>query len=99
MGRVSRRRLRGSFYFLLQSRRAFLLSVASSAGALADTSSSEMSSRYQSGRVHEGPVSLVAMKTWRSGVLKPESVVTTSVDVCSSVGASGVPSWKGSESR
>jgi hypothetical protein len=60
---------------------------------LADNSSSEMSSRYQSGRVPEGPgVSPEAMKTWRSGVPKPESVVATLVDVCSSVGARGVPS-------
>jgi hypothetical protein len=39
------------------------------------------------------------MKNWRSGVPRPESVVATSVGVCSSAGASGVPSWKGSESR
>jgi hypothetical protein len=81
-------------------RRAFLSSLVSSAGALADNSSVEMSSKYRSGRVHEGHgVSLVAMKTWRSGVLRPESVVATLVGVCSSVGARGVPSWKGSESR
>jgi hypothetical protein len=48
----------------------------------------------------EGPgVSPAAMKTWRSEVLRPESVVATSIAVCSSAGASGVPSWKGSESR
>jgi hypothetical protein len=51
------------------------------------------------GCVSEGPgVSPAAMKTWRSGVPRPESVVTTSVGVCSSVGARGVPSWNGSES-
>jgi hypothetical protein len=65
---------------------------------LADSSSSEMSSRYRSGRVPEGPdVSPATMKTWRSGVPRSESVVANSVDVCSSVGANGVPSWKGSE--
>jgi hypothetical protein len=75
-----------------------LVVVGSSAGALADNSSTEISSKYWSGRVPEGPgVSPAAMKTWRSGV--PESVVATSVGVCSSVGAKGVPSWKGSESR
>jgi hypothetical protein len=36
MGKVSRRRRRRSFRFLLRSRRAFLLSSVSSAGALAD---------------------------------------------------------------
>jgi hypothetical protein len=66
-------------------------------GALADNSSFEMSSWYRSVRVSEGPVSPVAMKTWRSGVPRQESVVATSIDVCSSVGASRVPSWKGSE--
>jgi hypothetical protein len=72
----------------------------SSAGALAHNSSSEMSLRYRSGRFPEGlGVSPAAMKTWRSGVPRPESVVTTSVDICSSVGARGVPLWKGSESR
>jgi hypothetical protein len=100
MGRVSRRRLRRSFHFLLWSRRAFLSSVVSSVGALADNSSSEMSSRYQSGRVPEGPgVSLAAMKTWWSGVLRLESIVATAVDVCSSVGDISVSSWKGSQSR
>jgi hypothetical protein len=48
-----------------------------------------MSSRYRSGR---GPASPATMKTWRSGVQRPESVVATSVEVCSSFGASGVPS-------
>jgi hypothetical protein len=100
MGRLSRRHLRRSFRFLLRSRRAFLSSLVSSAGALADNSSAEMSSKYQSGRAPEGPGILpAAMKTWRSGVLRPESVVATSVGVFSFAGASGVPSWKGSESR
>jgi hypothetical protein len=59
-----------------------------------------ISSRYRSGRVPEGPgVSPAAMKTWRTGVPRLESEVSTSVGVCSSVGASGVPSWKGSELR
>jgi hypothetical protein len=100
MGMVSRRRLRCSFRFLLRSRRAFLSSLVSSVGALADNSSAEISSKYRSGRVPEGlGVSPAAMKTWRSGVPRPESVVPTSVGVCASVGASGVPSWKGTESR
>jgi hypothetical protein len=100
MGRVSRRRWRRSFHLLLRSRRAFLLSSVSSAGALADNSSAEMSLRYRSGRVLEGPdVSPAAMKTWRSGVPRLESEVATSLGVSSSAGASGVPSWKGSESR
>jgi hypothetical protein len=43
---------------------AFLSSLVSSAGALADNSSAEMSSKYRSGRVPEGPgVSPAAMKT------------------------------------
>jgi hypothetical protein len=42
----------------------FLSSLVSSAGALADNSSAEMSSRKRSGCVPEGPsVSLVVMKT------------------------------------
>jgi hypothetical protein len=58
---------------------------------LADNSSAKMSSKYRSGRVPEGPgVSPAAMKTWRSVVPRPESVVATSVGVCSSVGARGV---------
>jgi hypothetical protein len=45
------------------------------------------------GRVPEGPgVSPAAMKTRRSGVPRPDSVVATSVGEFSSVGASGVPS-------
>jgi hypothetical protein len=64
MGRDSRRRRRRSFRFLLRSCRAFLLASVSSAGALADNSSTEISSRYQSWSVPEGPgVSLVVMKT------------------------------------
>jgi hypothetical protein len=95
-----RRRRRHSFRFLLRSRRVSLLASVSSAGALADNSSAEMSSRYLSGTVPEGPgVSLVVMKTCRSGVPRLESLVATSVGVCSPAGASGVPSWKGSESR
>jgi hypothetical protein len=48
----------------LHSHRASLLVLVSSAGALADSSSAEISSRYQSGAVPEGPgVSLVVMKT------------------------------------
>jgi hypothetical protein len=95
MGRVSRRRLRRSFRFLLCSRRAFLSSLVSSVGALVDNSSPEISSKYRSGRVPEGPGVLPAtMKTWRSGVPRLELVVTTYVGVCSTVGARGVPSWK-----
>jgi hypothetical protein len=92
MGRDSQRHLRRSFRFVLRSRRAFLSSVVSSSGALADTLSSEMSSRFRSSRVFEGPVSPVAMKSWRSGVPRPELVVPTSSEVCSSSKASGVPS-------
>jgi hypothetical protein len=78
--------------------RASLLAAVSSAGALADSSSAKMSSRYWSGTVPEGPgVSLVVMKTCRSGEPRLESLVATSVGVCSPAGASGVPSWKGSE--
>jgi hypothetical protein len=100
MGRVSRRHLLCSFRFLLRSHRAFLSSLVSSAGALVDNLSGEISSKYRSGRVPEGSgVSPAAMKTWRSRVPRPESVVSTSVGVCSSVGARGVPSWKGSKSR
>jgi hypothetical protein len=68
-------------------------------GSVVANSSSEMSSWYQSGQVSKGPVSLAAMKTWRSGVLRSESVVATAIDVCSLVGASGVPSRKGSDLR
>jgi hypothetical protein len=76
MGRVSRRRRRLSFRLLLRSRRAFLLSSFLSAGALADNSSAEISSRYRSGRVPEGPgVSPAAMKTWQSGEPTLESEV------------------------
>jgi hypothetical protein len=39
------------------------------------------------------------MKTCRSGEPRLESLVATSVGVFSPAGASGVPSWKGSESR
>jgi hypothetical protein len=100
MGRDSQRRRRRLFCFLLRSRRASLLASVSSTGALADNSFAEISSRYQSGTVPEGPgVSLVVMKTCRSGEPRLESLVATSVGVCSSVGARGVPSWKGSESR
>jgi hypothetical protein len=77
-----------------------LVVLVSSAGALVDNSSAEISLKYRSGRVLEGPgVSPAAMKIWRSGVPRPESLVATFVGVCSSVGARGVPSWKGSESR
>jgi hypothetical protein len=59
---------------------------------LADSSSAEMSSKYRTGRVPEGPgVSPAAMKTWRSGVPRPESVVATSVEVRSSIGARVFP--------
>jgi hypothetical protein len=65
----------------------------SSASTLADNSSAEMSSRYWSGTVPKGPgVSLVVMKTCRSGEPRLESLVATSVGVCSPAGASGVPS-------
>jgi hypothetical protein len=64
MGKDSRRRRRRSFRLLLHSRQASLLASVSSAGALADNSSAEISSRYRSGNVPEGPgVSLVVMKT------------------------------------
>jgi hypothetical protein len=67
---------------------------------LADNSSSEMSSRYRSGRSSEVPASPVAVKTLRSGVQRLESVVATSLGVfSSSFGASDVPSWKGSVLR
>jgi hypothetical protein len=100
MGRDSRRRRRRSFCFLLRSRRASLLASVLSAGALADNLSAKMSSRYWSGTIPEGPgVSLVVMKTCRSGEPRLESLVATSVGVCSPAGASSVPSWKGSESR
>jgi hypothetical protein len=77
------------------SRWASLLAAVSSAGALADNSSAEMSSRYWSGTVLEGPGVSVVMKTCRSGEPRLESLVATSVGVCSPAGASGVPSWKG----
>jgi hypothetical protein len=100
MGRDSRRRQRCSFRFLLRSRRASLLAPVSSVGALVDNSSVEISSRYQSGTVFEGiGISLVVMKTFRSGEPRLESLISTSVGMCSSVGGSGVPSWNGSESR
>jgi hypothetical protein len=77
-----------------------MLASVSSAGALVDNSSAEISSRYRLGSVPKGPgLSLVVMETCRSGVLRLESLVATSVGVCSPAGASGVPSWKGSESR
>jgi hypothetical protein len=99
MGRLSRRRRRRSFRFLLRSRRASLLASVSSAGALADSSSAEMSLRYQLPAVPEGlGVSPAAMKTWRSGFPRLESELT-SIGVYSSTGVSGVPSWKGSELR
>jgi hypothetical protein len=67
---------------------------------LADNSSAEMSSRYRSSDILEGPsMSPAAMKTWRSGLPRLESELATSVGVYSSARASGVPSWKGSESR
>jgi hypothetical protein len=71
----------------------FLSSLVSPVGALTESYSAEMSSKYWSGQVPEGPgVSPAAMKTWRLGVPRSESVVATSVDVCHSVGARGVPS-------
>jgi hypothetical protein len=95
MGGVSRRRLRHSFRFMLRSRRAFLSSVVSSAGALADNSSSEMSSRYQSSRVPEGPaVSPVAMKTWRLGVPRPESVLAPRLTYAPRLGPAVFPSGR-----
>jgi hypothetical protein len=100
MERESRRRRRRSLRFLLHSRWASLLAGVSSAGALVDNSSAEMSSRYWTGTVPEGfGVSLVVMKTCRSGEPRLESLVATSVGVCSPAGASGVPSQNGSESR
>jgi hypothetical protein len=54
----------------------------SSAGASADSSSAEMSSRYLSCAVPEGPgVSPAAMKTWRSGLPRLESELAISVGV------------------
>jgi hypothetical protein len=47
MGRDSRRRRCRSFRFLLRSHQASLLAAASSAGALADNTPAEMSSRYR----------------------------------------------------
>jgi hypothetical protein len=100
MGRDSRRRQCLLFRFLLRSRRASLLASVSSAGALADNSSAEISSRYWSGTVPKGlGVSLVVLKTCRSGEPRLETLVATSVEVCSPAGASDVPSWKASESR
>jgi hypothetical protein len=53
-----------SFVLLfVATRRAFLSAAVSSGGALADTSSSEMSSRYRSGRVSEAPALPAAIKT------------------------------------
>jgi hypothetical protein len=64
MGRDSRRCRRIFFSLLLHSHQAFLLASVSSAGTLADNSSAEISSRYRSGCVPEGPgVSLVVKKT------------------------------------
>jgi hypothetical protein len=83
-------RLHRSARFLLRSRWAFLASVLSSAGALADSSSAEMSSRYQSGRAYEVPASSVAMNTSRSGVRSPKLVLTTSVGEYSSAFGSTV---------
>jgi hypothetical protein len=93
MGRDSRRRLCHLFRFLLCSRRAFLLLLVSLAGAFANNSSAEMWSKYRSSRVPKGPgVSSAAVKTWRSRVPRPELVFSTSTEVCSPVGARGVPS-------
>jgi hypothetical protein len=80
---------------------AFTSGVSVGGGSvLADNSSAEMSSRYWSWTVPEGPgVSLVVMKACRSGEPMLESLVASSVGVCSPTGASGVPSLKGSESR
>jgi hypothetical protein len=92
MGRLSHRRRRRSFRFLLRSRRASLLASVSSMGASLVSSSTEMSSRYRSLAVPEGPgVSPTAMKTWRSGLPRLESELATSVGVYSSARASGVP--------
>jgi hypothetical protein len=46
---------------------------------LADSSSSEMSSRYWLARFSDVPASLAAMKTSRLGVQGLESVVATSI--------------------
>jgi hypothetical protein len=73
--------------------RVFLSSLVSSTGALADNSSAEISSKKRSGCVPEGSgVSLVVMKTCRSGEPRMESVVATSVGVCYSTADNGVPS-------
>jgi hypothetical protein len=78
---------------------ASLLAGVSSADASADSASAEMSSRYLSVAVPDGPgVSPAAMKTWRSGVPRLDSVLATSVGVFESARARGVPSWNGSES-
>jgi hypothetical protein len=93
MGRASQSHRRRLAHFLLRSRRVFLDLVVSSAGALADSSSYEISSRYRSSRASEVPASPVAINTSWSGLQSPESVVATLVGVCSSsFGASGVPS-------
>jgi hypothetical protein len=76
-----------------------LSSSVSFARASAESSSEEMSSRYLSWAVPEGPgVSPAAMKTWRSGVPRLDSEGATLVGVFESARASGVPSWNGSES-
>jgi hypothetical protein len=58
-----------------------------------------MSSRYRSGALEVLGVSPEDMKTRRSGLPRLESELATSVGEYSSVRESGVPSWKGSESR
>jgi hypothetical protein len=84
---------RRSLRFLIRSHRATLLAAVSSAGASADSSSAELSSRYLSGAVPGVPgLSPAAMKTWRSGLPRLDSELATSVGVYESARASGVPS-------
>jgi hypothetical protein len=65
-------------------------------GALADSSSSQMPSRYRSAQFFEVPASPATMKTSWSGVQRLESIVATSVGVCSSsFGASDAPPGRG----
>jgi hypothetical protein len=61
--KASRSYLRRPARLLLRSHQAFLASIVSSWGALADSLSTEMSSRYQSTRFSEVLASSAAMNT------------------------------------
>jgi hypothetical protein len=66
--------------------------VVSSIGALVDSSSSDMLSKYRSGRASVVPASAVSTNTSQSGVQSPESVVATLVgEYSSAVGVRGAP--------